>query len=196
MEGSLAEAVALIVQIAMGLSLAACAGLRAFLPLFVVGVAGKFDLLPLLRSFEWLESWPALTVFGVAVVAELLGDKFPVVDNALDVIQVFVKPAAGVILMTCVLTELSPLQAAVLGLIAGSSAAGAVHVTKAKLRLASTATTAGIGNPFLSLLEDAGALLGSVSALVVPVVMILLLILAVILAWMAIRRWRRAQSLA
>jgi hypothetical protein len=196
MEGSLAEAAALIVQIAMGLSLAACAGLRAFLPLFVVGVAGKFDLLPLLRSFEWLESWPALTVFGVAVVAELLGDKFPVIDNALDAIQTFVKPVAGVILMTSVLTELSPLQAAVLGLIAGSTAAGAVHVTKAKLRLASTATTAGVGNPFLSLLEDAGALLGSVSALVVPVVMILLLILAVLLAWMAIRRWRRAQSLA
>ena len=149
MEGSLAEAAALIVQIAMGLSLAACAGLRAFLPLFVVGVAGKFDLLPLLRSFEWLESWPALTVFGVAVVAELLGDKFPVIDNALDAIQIFVKPVAGVILMTCVLTELSPLQAAVLGLIAGSTAAGVVHVTKAKLRLASTATTAGIGNPFL-----------------------------------------------
>ena len=86
--------------------------------------------------------------------------------------------------MTCVLTELTPLQAAVLGLIAGSPAAGAVHVTKAKLRLASTATTAGVGNPFLSLLEDAGALLGSVSALVVPVVMILLLILARFLSFL------------
>ena len=45
------------------------------------------------------------------------------VDNALDAIQVFVKPIAGVILMTCVLTELSPLQAAVLGLIAGATMA-------------------------------------------------------------------------
>jgi hypothetical protein len=196
MESSLAQTAALLIQIAMGLSLAACAGLRAFLPLFVVGVAGKLDLLPLLRSFEWLESWPALTVFGVAMLAELLGDKFPVVDNVLDAMQLFVKPVAGVILMASVLTELTPLQAAVLGLIVGSSAAGAVHVTKAKLRLASTATTAGIGNPFLSLIEDAGALLGSVSALVVPVVMVLLLILAVVLAWMAIRCWRRPQSLA
>jgi hypothetical protein len=191
MEGSLVQAVAVLVQVAMGLSLAACAGLRAFLPLFVVGVAGKLDLLPLLRSFEWLESWPALTVLGAAVLAELLGDKFPVVDNLLDTVQLFVKPVAGVILMTSVLTELSPLQAAVLGLIAGSTAAGAVHVTKAKLRLASTATTAGVGNPFLSLLEDAGALLGSVSALVVPVVMVLMLILAIVLAWLAISRWRR-----
>ena len=52
MEGSLPQAAALIVQIAMGLSLAACAGLRAFLPLFVVGAAGKLDLLPLLRSLQ------------------------------------------------------------------------------------------------------------------------------------------------
>jgi hypothetical protein len=198
MDGSVAQAASLVVQVAMGLSLASCAGLRAFLPLFVVGVAGRLDLLPLLRSFEWLESWPALTVFGVAVVAELLGDKFPVVDNFLDAVQLFVKPVAGVILMTAVQTELSPLAAAVLGLIAGSSAAGAVHITKAKLRLASTATTAGVGNPLLSLLEDAGALLGTISALVVPVVMVLLLVVAAILAWMAIRRWRKpaAQSLA
>jgi hypothetical protein len=194
MDGSLAQAAALLVQVAMGLSLAACAGLRAFLPLFVVGVAGKLDLLPLLRSFEWLESWPALIVFGVAVAAELLGDKFPVVDNLLDAVQMFVKPVAGVILMTCVLTELTSLQAAVLGLIAGSSAAGAVHVTKAKLRLVSTAATAGVGNPFLSLIEDAAALLASISALVVPVVMVLLLVLAVVMAWAAIRRWRRAAA--
>jgi hypothetical protein len=200
MEPTLAQTASLLVQIAMGLSLAACAGLRAFLPLFIVGVAGRLDLLPLLRSFEWLESWPALIVFGVAVVAELLGDKFPVVDNFLDAVQLFVKPVAGVILATCVLTELEPLQAAILGLIAGSSAAGAVHLTKAKLRIASTATTAGVGNPFLSIIEDVGALVGTLSALVVPLVMLLLLIVAVVLAWMAIRRWRRrartGQSLA
>jgi hypothetical protein len=199
-EPTLAQMAAVAVQIAMGLSLAACAGLRAFLPLFIVGVAGRLDVLPLLRSFEWLESWPALIVFGVAVIAELLGDKFPVVDNFLDAVQLFVKPVAGVILTTCVLTELEPLQAAVLGLIAGSTAAGAVHVTKAKLRVASTATTAGIGNPFLSIIEDVGALVGTLSAMVVPLVMLLLLVVAVVLAWMAIRRWRRGapadQSLA
>jgi len=54
---------------------------------------------------------------------------------------------------------------------------------------------AAAGRQALSEQEDSAvaleALLGSVSALVVPVVMILLLILAVILAWMAIRRWRR-----
>ena len=30
------------------------------LPLFVVGLAGRFELVPLSESFEWLASWPAL----------------------------------------------------------------------------------------------------------------------------------------
>ena len=63
-------------QVAMGVGLAACAGLRAFLPLFVVGVAGRLDVLPLSEPFAWLASAPALTVFGAAVLTELLADKF------------------------------------------------------------------------------------------------------------------------
>ena len=42
-----AESGALAIQLAMGISLAATAGLRAFLPLLVVGTAGRFDVIPL-----------------------------------------------------------------------------------------------------------------------------------------------------
>ena len=52
------EAGALIIQIAAGVSLAACAGLRAFLPLLAVGIAGRLELLPLRGSFEWMSDWP------------------------------------------------------------------------------------------------------------------------------------------
>ena len=194
MDPNIQHAVSLLWQIAMGVSLAACAGLRAFLPLLVVGVAGKFDLIPLTRHFEWLETWPALTVFGVALVVEILGDKFPAVDNFLDAMQSFVKPVAGTILMARVLTELSPLQATVLGLVAGGASAGAVHVGKAKLRLASTLTTAGSANPVLSVIEDLGAFLGSIAAIVVPLLMLCLLILLVVLAILAFRHWRRRST--
>jgi len=178
----------------MGIGLASCAGLRAFLPLLVVGVAGRFDFIPLTRSFAWLESWPALIVFGVAVVFEFLADKFPVVDHFLDSIQVFVKPIAGTILMASVLTELSPLHATVLGLVGGGAVAGAVHLGKAKLRLASSATTGGAANPLLSLLEDVGAFVGSIAAIVVPLLMLFVLILFVLVAILAFRHWRRSRT--
>jgi hypothetical protein len=196
MEPTWGQAASLVLHVAMGVSLAACAGLRAFLPLLVVGAAGRLDLLPLTRSFEWLESWPALIVFGVAVLAEFLADKFPVVDHFLDSVQVFVKPVAGTILMASVLSDLTPLQATVLGLIAGGTAAGAVHVGKAKLRLVSSVTTAGTANPAVSFLEDVIALLGTLASLIAPLLMLLLLILAAVLGWMAFRHWRRGRAAA
>jgi hypothetical protein len=194
METGWSEIAAVLVQVAMGISLAACAGLRAFLPLLLVGAAGRLDLLPLTRSFEWLESWPALTVFGVAVLAEFLADKFPVVDHVLDTVQTFVKPVAGTILMASVLSELTPLQATVLGLVAGGTAAGTVHVGKAKLRLASSITTAGTANPVVSFIEDLAALAGTLASLVLPLLMLCLLLLAVLLGWIAFRQWRRGRA--
>jgi high-affinity nickel permease len=191
MEGALTQGATLLAQLLMGVSLAACAGLRAFLPLFAVGLAGRLEILPLTRSFEWLSSWPALIVFAVAVVFELLADKFPLVDNFLDTVQAVVKPIAGMILVTCVLTELSPLQATVLGLVLGGSAAAAVHLSKAQVRVASTASTAGIANPVLSVLEDAGALVGTIVSFLLPGLVLVMLVAFLVWVWLVIRRMRR-----
>ena len=193
MEPTVSQAAAILWQVAMGIGLASCAGLRAFLPMLVVGTAGRLDLIPLTRTFEWLESTPALIVFGIAVVTELLADKFPVVDNFLDAAQVFVKPVAGTILMASVLSELSPLQATVMGLIGGGTAAGVVHVGKAKLRLASSVTTAGTANPLISVVEDAGALVGSIASLVVPLLVVVLLFVFAVVGFLVLRHWRRTR---
>jgi hypothetical protein len=180
-----------VAQVASGIGLAACAGLRAFLPLLVVGLAGRAEWIPLTGKFEWLASTPALVVFGVAVLVEILADKVPVVDHFLDSIQAFVKPIAGAVLAASVLAELTPLQASVVGLVTGGTVAGTIHLTKANLRLVSSATTAGLANPVLSVIEDVGAFLGSVLALVVPVLVVLLLVGALTGVWVFIRRGRR-----
>jgi hypothetical protein len=109
-------------------------------------------------------------------------------------VQTFVKPVAGTILMASVLSELTPLHATVLGLIAGGTAAGAVHVGKAKLRLASSITTAGAANPVVSFIEDLVALVGSLAALVLPLLTLFLLALALLLGWLAFRQWRRGRA--
>jgi hypothetical protein len=181
----------LVAQVASGIGLAACAGLRAFLPLFIVGLAGRFEWIPLTGRFEWVSSTPALVIFGVAVLAEILADKIPVVDHFLDSVQAFVKPIAGAVLAASVLAELTPLQASVLGLITGGTVSGAIHLTKANLRLVSSATTVGVANPVLSVIEDVGAILGSVMALVVPVLLVLLLLVGLFGIWIFSRRMRR-----
>lgn len=181
-------------QILLGTSLAACAGLRAFLPLLAVGIAGRLELVPLSASFEWLASWPSLSVFGIAVLVELLGDKFPFIDHALDMFQVFVKPIAGVVLVSCVLTDLSPLRATVLGLILGGSAAGSVHVAKTQARVFSSVTTGGVANPLVSLAEDAAALVATLVSFVVPALVVLVALIVVIgVAYLLRRAQRRTE---
>jgi hypothetical protein len=179
-----------LIHVSMGIGLAACAGLRAFLPLFVVALAGRLEFVTLSDSFAWLASWPAVIVFGAAVVIEVLSDKFPIVDNLLDSVQVFVKPIAGALVAATVVEDWAPLYVTVVAIIGGGLAAGLVHVAKAKVRLLSSATTAGLGNPVLSVSEDVGALAGSVVSLVVPQLVILILLLGAVLAWLVFQRRR------
>ncbi|MDH3626102.1 MAG: DUF4126 domain-containing protein [Acidobacteriota bacterium] len=188
----MSEILPIIWQLSMGVSLAACAGLRAFLPLFVTGLAARLDWIPLLDRFEWLGSDATLVVFGVAVLLEVVGDKFPVIDNFLDSVALFVKPIAGTILAVAVVTELDPLLSVVLGIVLGGGVAGVVHVGKSKARLASTVFTAGLGNPVLSVAEDGVALAGVSVALWFPVLAIVL----ITLIGLVITRWtlRRGSS--
>ena len=156
-------------QLMMGVGLAASAGLRAFLPLLVVGLAGRVEVIALSARFEWLASTTALTVLALAVVVEVLGDKFPIVDHLLDAVGAWARPIAGAIAAASPLTALDPLTGLVVGLVLGGSIAGGVQAAKAGARLVSSGTTAGVANPVLSLAEDAVSLSGSVLSIFIPV---------------------------
>lgn len=179
---------ALALQIAAGIGLASCAGLRAFLPLFAVGAAGRAGWIDLARGFEWLASTPALVVLGTAVVAEILADKVPAVDHLLDSAGIFVRPAAGALVMASALSETGPLAGAVLGLILGTPAATGVQLLKAKARLVSSAATGGLANPAQSALEDVASVSGCLICLLLPVAALALLALVAVLCFVWLRR--------
>jgi hypothetical protein len=195
MDPNLGSIALVVSQLAMGFSLAASAGLRAFLPLFVVGVAGRLDWIPLTPRFEWLADNPALIVFGIAVVAELLADKVPFFDNFLDLFQSFTKPVAGVIASAAVVSELSPLQTAVLAIVLGGGVATGVHLAKSKVRLLSTAATAGFGNPVLSSAEEVGAWSVAWAALFIPLVTAFTILLLIFFCFRWARRRLRRKPL-
>ncbi len=178
---------------AMGLALAATCGLRAFLPLFAVGCLGATGQLELAESFQWLQRPVALIGLGAAVLFEVAGDKFPVVDHVLDSAAVFVKPVAAMVASASVMTEMDPMLTAVLGLLVGGTLAEGVHLVKAKVRLWSSALTATIANPVLSLIEDVLAVIATVLAFLLPV---LVVVLAVVAGFLGFRWWagRRKQT--
>jgi hypothetical protein len=184
---------ALFFQILAGLGLAASAGLRAFLPPLVVGLLARLDLITLRGDLDWLAGTPALIIFATAVAVEILADKVPLLDHALDVLGLVVKPAAGALVLAAPLVDIGPVGALLLALVVGGTLAGTVHVTKSALRLASTGTTSGLGNPVLSLAEDGLSLTGTVLAVVAPLLLVLLLALS-LLFLRKIVHWMQART--
>ena len=138
---------------AFGLS--ASAGLNAYIPLLVVALVGRFTNLMQLDS-----PWDTLTngwIIGLLLLLSLIeffADKIPAINHINDAVQSFVRPAAGAIAFASsasVISEINP----VLALAAGLLIAGGVHAAKAgALRPAVTATTGGVGNVAVSILED------------------------------------------
>lgn len=174
---------------AFGLS--GSAGLNAYLPLLVVALTARFtNLIQLGRPWDVLESWWVIGTLSVLLVVEFFADKVPAINHANDAIQTFVRPTAGAVLFaasTGVVAQLDPVLAIILGLLV----AGSVHAAKSVLlRPAVTATTGGLANPVVSVLEDVVALFVSLLAVILPVVLTVLLcvVIALILGWL----WRRS----
>jgi hypothetical protein len=177
---------------AFGLS--ASAGLNAYLPLLIVAVAARYtNLIQLNQPWDVLTSGWVIGVLVVLLLIEMTVDKIPAVDTLNDIIQTFGRPAAGAILFAAgsgVVGDLHP----VLALIAGLVLAGGVHAAKTAVRPAVTATTGGTGNWLVSLLEDVLAMIGTILAILMPVLIVLTVIffLLMVLWWRSRRQARVA----
>src|SRR2546423_7807996 len=174
---------ALAVQLMMVVSLAACAGLRAWMPMLVVGLLARGGYAQLHPSFAFLARENALIVFGVATVLESLGDKFVVIDHFLDAIGTALRPAAGAVLASSMLPALAPLAATVLGLIVGGGTSFTVHAGKAVVRAKASLLLplhGGLGNAALSTVEDIISGIGLWVALHAPLLGFLITLLAVV----------------
>lgn len=178
---------------AFGLS--ASAGLNAYIPLLVVSLLARFtNLIELSEPWSAMESWWIIGILILLSGVEFFADKIPAVNHINDAIQTFIRPTAGAILFAAsanVVTEIHP----VLSLAAGLLVAGSVHVIKsAAVRPAITATTAGLGDVPVSILEDVISTTLSVLSVLLPVVVgVVLLLLAIwIILWLT-RRSRRSQ---
>ena len=99
-------------SISLAIGLAACAGLRAWLPLLLVGGLARAGVMSLGPSFGFLASNRALILFGVATAIEIVGDKVPAVDHALDMLSTVLRPAAGSLIAASVMWQVrDPLTA-------------------------------------------------------------------------------------
>src|SRR5687768_2339728 len=180
---------------AFGVVLAATAGLRAFLPVFSASLMAWMTELPLPDNLVWLEKPQTVLIFGIATLLEILGDKIPVVDHALDSVQVLTKPVLAVLAATPFLYQLAPEHSVAIGILLGAPLALGVHSAKATARLGSTATTAGVGNPLLSVAEDVASIAAIILGFLVPLVALALMAVTIFfIARLALRVRRRRRA--
>ncbi len=175
MEINLLEA---ILPFFLGIGLAASAGFRVFVPLFVLSLVAHFGVFDLNENWLWVGGWPALIALGAATLFEIGAYFFPWLDNLLDTIAVPLATIAGTLLMGISLAGIdSEVIQWGLAIIAGGGTAAAVSGTTASGRVASTATTGGAGNFAISSGETVAASVLSITSFIwAPLAFILVLI--------------------
>ncbi|MBC7923957.1 MAG: DUF4126 domain-containing protein [Ferruginibacter sp.] len=186
----------LLLSLGLGIGLSASCGFRVFVPLLVANVASLAGYLPLNPGFEWMGSWVAFGILLVATLTEIGAYYFPWLDNLLDAVALPVAFSAGTLLTTSLVSEVGPVMQWVLGLMVGGGSAGLVQAGTGLIRLGSTATTGGLGNPVVATVENIASLVFSVLALWLPLIVGTLAILLIIFLVRRLlrRRGRRPEA--
>jgi hypothetical protein len=175
---ALVAAIGLVLS-AVGLSTAA--GLRAYVPVLAVALGSNIPaphgghLVSLTPPFHFLGAVQFIVLLAALGLVEFVVDKIPLLVHVSDLFHTVIRPAAGAIVMAGTMNALSERSVWLAGLV-GAFLALTVHTAKAASRPGISAATAGLGNPVVSLGEDAVTILLAVLALVAPYVALLLLL--------------------
>jgi hypothetical protein len=181
----------LALSIALGVGLAAAVGFRVFVPMLVLSIAAFTGHLHLSSGLEWLGTAPAVVMFSITALLEVLAYYIPGLDHLLDTIAAPAALIAGTIVAAAVITDLPPLLKWSTAVIAGGGAAGLTQGLTSLLRVKSAVTTGGLANPLVSTGELGGALGMSLLALVFP---LLAVALVALFCFLAVRMARRLLS--
>ncbi len=142
---------------ALGITLAWLAGMRVYLTVFGLGLAGLLGWMDLPTALEACESPWVLGTAGVLTVVEFTADKIPGVDSGWDLLQTVLRIPAGAFLASAALAgpdgDLSLGWAA-----AGATAALASHALKSGTRALINTSPEPLSNVAASTTEDAVAL--------------------------------------
>lgn len=178
---------------ALGLALAALAGVRAYLTVFGIGLAGLLGWVDLPPALQVATSPWVLGTAGALTVVEFLADKIPGVDSGWDLLQTVLRIPVGAFLAAATLSPDGHLGVGALA--AGAGAALLTHALKSGTRVAINASPEPLSNWSASLSEDALATAALALAfshpwLALGLIVGTLAIAATIAWWLARAVWR------
>ncbi len=143
---------------AIGVLLAWLAGIRVYLTVFGVGLAGMFGWIDLPQALEATQSPWVLGVSGVLAVAEFFADKIPGVDSGWDLLHTLLRVPAGAFLAAAAMSPDGELGAGVMA--TGAGVALTSHLLKSGSRALMNTSPEPLSNWTASVTEDVAVVSG------------------------------------
>lgn len=183
---------------ALGLALAALSGVRVYLTVLGVGLAGLAGWVELPEALQVATSPWVLGTAGMLTVVEFLADKIPGVDSGWDLLHTLLRIPVGAFLAGAAMGSEGDLSGT--GLVLGGGMALLAHSLKAGTRALLNTSPEPLSNWTASAGEDAIALTGLALVFAHPWLALTLVMgvlgMGSLLAWWLFRRlWRFGRGL-
>jgi hypothetical protein len=179
---------------AIGILLAWMAGIRVYLTVFGLGVAGMMGWLDLPPALEVAQSPWVLGVSGVLAGVEFFADKIPGVDSGWDFLHTLLRVPVGAFLAAATLSPDGNLGAGMLA--TGAGVALTSHVLKSGTRALLNTSPEPVSNWTASATEDMAVVGGMALAFAHPFIALAIVVavsaLLATVVWWVWRRVRRA----
>jgi len=174
----------------IGILFAWMAGIRVYLTVFGLGLAGALGWLDLPPALQATESWWVLGTSGALAVAEFFADKIPGVDSGWDLLHTLARVPAGAFLAAATLSSDGELGAGALA--GGAGVALASHLLKSGSRALLNTSPEPVSNWGASATEDVAVVGGLSLAFAYPWAALALVVgISVLLALVVWWIWRR-----
>lgn len=181
---------------AIGVLLAWLAGIRVYLTVFGVGLAGFFGWLDLPQALDVAQSPWVLGVSGVLAMVEFFADKIPGVDSGWDLLHTLLRVPAGAFLAAATLSPDTGGDLSGGMLATGAGVALVSHALKAGSRALLNTSPEPVSNWTASITEDAAVVGGLALAFAHPWIALAIVVsisvgFALLVWWL----WRKLASL-
>lgn len=182
----------------IGILLAWLAGVRVYLTVFGVGIAGAMGWLDLPPALEATTSPWVLGTSGALALAEFFADKIPGVDSGWDLLHTLLRVPAGAFLAAAAISPDGELGAGMLA--AGAGAALVSHTLKSGTRAMINTSPEPLSNWTASVAEDTAVVGGLALAWSYPwialgVVVLVGLTVALVVWWVCRKVYRGVSRL-
>lgn len=181
--------------VALASLLAWASGIRLYLVVFVVGLAGYLGYIELPAGLQVLQHPWVIGAAGFLLLMEFIADKVPGIDSVWDAVHTFIRIPAGALLAAGATGDTLSALTVAAGLLGGTITAG-THFAKAGGRALINASPEPFSNWGASFTEDTLVLAGIWFAFKYPLVFLVgLAVFLALVIWLLPKLWRSIKAM-